>query len=1384
MIRNFAIRRMGRYWLSSLLVIMMTALAANAQYAVSTYTFAQTTGTYVPITGGTLISATIPDNFASTSIALTPGFNFCGTVYTNAFVTSDGLITLGGTTAVNSTNGISTAIPGPLLSPFNTNLIGSNASGAMPDIRYQLVGNEHVFQWNDISRIPASTDQFSFQARLNYVTGAITYVYNVTSVGTSISFQPSIGIRTANSTGNWQNRTVTSATASTWAASAPGTLVFDLCRFTSFTPNPKQPVNGQTYIYTPPPACNAVSTLPVAGTVSATPGTLCISGNVKLNFTPATVMPTVTGITYKWQTSPTVGGTYTDIPGAITNVPTYTTAVPITASAYFKCVVLCNGTNVVLTSAASSQVVVNNPGTPTGVAGTRCGPGSVMLSATGAAGVTFRWYDAATGGTPLFMGPNFNTPYTATSRNFYVSSGTAAIPGASTVGAGALTTADNEVTMFSGDYGGYKHQYLITEAELIAAGFSPGANINSISVDNASGTDTYNGFSLRLKSTTSTVLTSAFETGVTPVFGPVNYMTTLGTNTFTLTSPFTWSGGSLLIETCWSNGGLGNSYSNIKYDNTTFAAAHQYHDDGQTPGVICDAATSGFTMNRRPQFKFNYNTLCESPRLPVAATITTPPAVTKTAPSAVCNNSVGTITVASNPMSNYTTYSWTSAAADLYSDAAATAPYTAGNAPTVYMKSSVAGQHAYYLYATGGTPSACAFADTVKIWVQPSAVTIKGFPDTLCAPSAYTTLQLSPATGYTPNSIQWQESVNGSTFTDIAGANATSFVTPLLTANRYYKAIIKSGTGTSCQAPVKFVVIANPQLLSWADSFHCGPGAVTLNAQAGGNGTIRWYNSATATIPVAVGNPWTTSPLSATTTYYVEAGAGPIQPQASFIGSSTLPADQNAYLASYATAVKSQWMITGAELQAAGFFAGNITTIGFDVTTKSGTTNIASLKYSMKAVTGPLGSALQTGMQQVFSATNFNPVANSVNIHTLQTPFYWDGVSNLVIEECSYSPTNQFGVVNVKGNADGPCNIALTGTTGASALNFCTVPGPPSSSPQRPNTLIGMVGGCHSPRQLVKAYIRPVPVVNLGPDMNKCVDAGYAEVLDAGLQPDVPQFRWDDNSTGQTRLVNTNGTYNVKVTNQYGCSGSDTINVILRANPVVNLGNDTSVCNGVVLTLNAGDGGAQYQWSTGESTQTIQAHTAGTYNVFVTNSAACTKSDTIIINMAGELPSVQDIQVTNNGQRTFHFNAIDPQYVVGYDWDFGDGSPHSTATSPTYTYANPGNYIVVLRLKSSCGYADEFTSAHILGINQLNVGKDELTVYPNPARAAATIENHGTLKMQEIAVYNVLGQVVYKAKANSKDKHTLSLERFTSGVYTIQIFTDKGTVARKLEIVK
>src|SRR6187399_672624 len=65
------------------------------------------------------------------------------------------------------------------------------------------------------------------------------------------------------------------------------------------------------------------------------------------------------------------------------------------------------------------------PVAPTGVPNSRCGNGSVTLTANGCTG-TLKWYSAATGGTLLFTGTNYNTPNINTTTSYWVSCTSAA----------------------------------------------------------------------------------------------------------------------------------------------------------------------------------------------------------------------------------------------------------------------------------------------------------------------------------------------------------------------------------------------------------------------------------------------------------------------------------------------------------------------------------------------------------------------------------------------------------------------------------------------------------------------------------------------------------------------------------------------------------------------------------------------------------------------------------------------------------------------------------------------------------------------------------------------------------------------------------------------
>ncbi|MFZ4414489.1 MAG: LamG-like jellyroll fold domain-containing protein, partial [Bacteroidales bacterium] len=145
----------------------------------------------------------------------------------------------------------------------------------------------------------------------------------------------------------------------------------------------------------------------------------------------------------------------------------------------------------------------------------------------------------------------------------------------------------------------------------------------------------------------------------------------------------------------------------------------------------------------------------------------------------------------------------------------------------------------------------------------------------------------------------------------------------------------------------------------------------------------------------------------------------------------------------------------------------------------------------------------------------------------------------------------------------------------------------------------------------VKVSVSPLPIVNLGNDTTIC--QGNQILLNAGNSGCT--YLWSTGVTTQTINVTSSGTYWVKVTNSNGCIGKDTISVNVIANIIVNLGNDTTICQGNSLTLNAGNIGASYLWSTGVTTQQINVTNSGTYWVKVTNSNGCYKRDTIVVNI-------------------------------------------------------------------------------------------------------------------------------------------------------------------------
>ncbi len=160
---------------------------------------------------------------------------------------------------------------------------------------------------------------------------------------------------------------------------------------------------------------------------------------------------------------------------------------------------------------------------------------------------------------------------------------------------------------------------------------------------------------------------------------------------------------------------------------------------------------------------------------------------------------------------------------------------------------------------------------------------------------------------------------------------------------------------------------------------------------------------------------------------------------------------------------------------------------------------------------------------------------------------------------------------------------------------------------------VSVLGGCNwATDSIAIGYFPPVQV-DIGSDTSICF--GQSLQLDAGFG--FVSVEWQDGSTSNTYNVYESGLYYVLVEDVYSCAGGDTILVEVASE--VELGADTSFCEGEPLDLDAGFGFDNYSWNSGSNGRFENITEAGSYWVDVSYIFGCPSSDTVYVEMM-ELP--------------------------------------------------------------------------------------------------------------------------------------------------------------------
>ena len=170
-------------------------------------------------------------------------------------------------------------------------------------------------------------------------------------------------------------------------------------------------------------------------------------------------------------------------------------------------------------------------------------------------------------------------------------------------------------------------------------------------------------------------------------------------------------------------------------------------------------------------------------------------------------------------------------------------------------------------------------------------------------------------------------------------------------------------------------------------------------------------------------------------------------------------------------------------------------------------------------------------------------------------------------------------------------------------------------------------------------------------------------------------YNWSNGGNTQNLTALTAGTYGVTVTDDNGCTATDSIQ-ISQPDLLTATGNGTDVnCNGgndgtAMASPLGGTSPYSYNWSNGGNTQNLNALTAGTYGVTVTDDMGCTATASIEVSEPDLLTATgngTDVNCNGGNDGTAMASPLGGTSPYSYNWSNGGNTQNLTGlTAGTY----------------------------------------------------------------------------------------------------------------------
>ncbi|WP_324721749.1 HYR domain-containing protein [Salinimicrobium sp. HB62] len=207
-------------------------------------------------------------------------------------------------------------------------------------------------------------------------------------------------------------------------------------------------------------------------------------------------------------------------------------------------------------------------------------------------------------------------------------------------------------------------------------------------------------------------------------------------------------------------------------------------------------------------------------------------------------------------------------------------------------------------------------------------------------------------------------------------------------------------------------------------------------------------------------------------------------------------------------------------------------------------------------------------------------------------------------------------------------------------------------------------------------------------------------------------YSWSNGQTTQQATGLAPGTHSVVVTDSNGCSKERSFSISQPEELIVSgfLTTETTLYGSATGTATAqvtgGTPNYSFSWSNGQTGQTAQNLTAGTYTVTVTDGNGCTATGVVEV-IDSLVGYILPISVCEGDDiiRTSYFEVENGGAIGGtpgytYEWNFGEGASPSTAVGKgrhKVEYETIGDKIITLTIRDSKGREFEHTVIQYVG---------------------------------------------------------------------------------------